>query len=896
MVRSTILPSLTALCVFTLVACGGGGHTSPRSGGGDGNSGTPNNGPDDPVISDPAEPRSRYSFANRCFVLRSQETGDLLQRDGTAYSTGADEAAAAAAFYMKPTALGSYVMYNRAKQLMTEDGGVTSVDLADASPMSEFVLTGVGDTTNYPEAPAFNVEPTAAEIAAYRSFNDPNVQTTLFTLTNDASGNNLTVNGDGALTATVASASNAQFFRLEETTDCAEFPEASSNTIGESYKGTTKDGRVLGMVDGHVHISSTTFLGQAQWGSAFHEYGVTHALDDCDEYHGPQGERDVVGGAFTGDTDGHDISGFPTFVEWPARNSLLHEAIYWKWVERAWKSGLRVIVNDLVDNETLCEIQRNVRASAGDPEAPQIDCNSMNNAGRQAGSMYAMQDYIDAQYGGRGKGFYQIVHDSAEGRAQIEAGNAAVVLGIEISNLVNCKVNFAPTRTQEPFEEDGAGPQGSENVYVDGMGGSCTEESIVSELQRIWDWGVRQVITIHEFDNAFGGNGIFGGIILNLGSRENAGGVPGGTLSNPTTLAGAIGGAAGGGPGLELPTGEFWTTYDCPVAGENGFEGYLYGGTPGDRLESVEPTCAYMGQGGRPGGATPCYPAEPPGPQAPVTRPQCNARWLTPRGLFMYSKLMEFGFIFDIDHLELEMKTQGLELAEAQDPPYPFVSTHGTFGGTSIDQAKRMFNNGGFIYPSLGNAPSFINDMNDVRAVYEASGSDKLFGFGFGTDTNGLSGQSGPRSAEQIQANGAIEYPYTLFDRGLFAQLPDFNGQNTAGSLPVEGVTFQQPEERDPDGNGRTWHLDVDGSAHYGMMSGLVQEMNLHGTPQNMQDLFNSAEQYLRTWKSTEDSNAGILNKTQNDTDNDGLGNVVLPDGVLRAAPLPSESGRNSPL
>ena len=323
----------------------------------------------------------------------------------------------------------------------------------------------------------------------------------------------------------------------------------------------------------------------------------------------------------------------------------------------------------------------------------------------------------------------------------------------------------------------------------------------------------------------------------------------------------------------------------------------------------------YMGQGGRPGGPTICYPSEDVDPslpeitlpmsqqegeeqleglasRAPNTRPQCNARWLTPIGLFVYSKLMEFGFIFDIDHLELEMKTQGLELAEAQDPPYPFVSTHGNFGGTTTEQSSRMHANGGFIYPSLGNGPDLLRDMAAVRETYEAANTDELFGFGFGTDTNGLSAQSRARSATQIADFGAIVYPYSLFDSGLFEDLADFNGQNTVGDEPITGVTFQQPEERDPDGEGRTWHLDMDGSAHYGMMSGMVQEVNMHGTAQDMQDLFNSAERFLRTWKATEDSSASILAKADNDTDGDGIGNVVVPDGVLRAAPVPAEAGR----
>lgn len=272
------------------------------------------------------------------------------------------------------------------------------------------------------------------------------------------------------------------------------------------------------------------------------------------------------------------------------------------------------------------------------------------------------------------------------------------------------------------------------------------------------------------------------------------------------------------------------------------------------------PPCRYVGQGGRPGGTLSCYPAG--------VR-QCNARWMTPAGLYMYRKMMESGLIFDIDHLEMAMKTQALELAEAQSPAYPFVSTHGTFGGTTNDQAARILRNGGFLYPSLGSINGFLGDMRETRAVAGAAGATGLFGFGFGTDTDGLSGQESPRGT--IAAGKEVKYPFTLFTGAPFSTLSDFNGKT--------GVIFRQPEERNAAGAGRTWSMDMDGSAHYGMMSDLVEEMRQEGTPQEMQTLFNAAERYIRTWEATEASAAGIQQK-----------GFVTPPGVLRRAPVPGQS------
>ena len=53
-------------------------------------------------------------------------------------------------------------------------------------------------------------------------------------------------------------------------------------------------------------------------------------------------------------------------------------------------------------------------------------------------STYAMERYIDALGGGTGKGWFRIVFTPEEAREEINAGNLAVVLGIETSDLFDC--------------------------------------------------------------------------------------------------------------------------------------------------------------------------------------------------------------------------------------------------------------------------------------------------------------------------------------------------------------------------------------------------------------------------------------------------------------------------
>src|SRR3546814_8747590 len=109
----------------------------------------------------------------------------------------------------------------------------------------------------------------------------------------------------------------------------------------------------------------------------------------------------------------------------------------------------------------------------------------------------AMHDYIDAQEGGPGNGWFRIVGTPAEACKVINDGKMAVVLGIEISLLFNCSVK-----------------QPGGLAEIDG----CNKDEIDTQLDRLHDLGVRQMFPVHDFDNGFGGNGNFDGFVLNVGN------------------------------------------------------------------------------------------------------------------------------------------------------------------------------------------------------------------------------------------------------------------------------------------------------------------------------------------------------------------------------------------
>ena len=84
------------------------------------------------------------------------------------------------------------------------------------------------------------------------------------------------------------------------------------------------------------------------------------------------------------------------------------------------------MVTNLVENEVLCWAQSRINpASWINPNS----CNVMDSIRLQAQRLRELEEYVDAQAGGPGKGFFHIVTTPQEARETIAAGRMAVVLG-----------------------------------------------------------------------------------------------------------------------------------------------------------------------------------------------------------------------------------------------------------------------------------------------------------------------------------------------------------------------------------------------------------------------------------------------------------------------------------
>jgi hypothetical protein len=202
---------------------------------------------------------------------------------------------------------------------------------------------------------------------------------------------------------------------------CPQYPEAQVDAFGAPFTGSGPEAAVRGTVEGHAHVTAFEFFG-GDWhcGRPWSPFGAPYALPaSCaaDE----QGTNGAVEAFvdFGGPTRPSDMHGWPTFVDWPSPTALAEEGDYYTGIERAYKAGLRLMVTNLVDNEALCTIM----TTRHNP------CNDMAAVRIQDRDIHQLQDYIDAQSGGPGRGWFRLVTDPFEARRVINEGKLAVIEG-----------------------------------------------------------------------------------------------------------------------------------------------------------------------------------------------------------------------------------------------------------------------------------------------------------------------------------------------------------------------------------------------------------------------------------------------------------------------------------
>ncbi|MBL1077759.1 hypothetical protein JK358_25485 [Nocardia sp. 2] len=303
--------------------------------------------------------------------------------------------------------------------------------------------------------------------------------------------------------------------------------------VSEAPGSVAGGGAVVGLVDAHAHLTAAVaFGGELRCGEPFAAGGAAEALRGCDEHAGAQ--PGALLEAILGGTDpmSADQQGWPDFTQWPRNNTQLHEQAYYRGVERAWRGGLRVVNVLLVANRVICELYPERGSS----------CDEMDQIRVQARYLRDMQDYIDAEHGGAGRGWFRIVRTPAEARAVAGQGKLAVVVGVESSELFGCR-------------------------HIRDVA-QCTTADIDAGLDEMQALGVSNLYPVHKFDNAFGGTRFDEGA---TGAAVNIGNL--------------------------LTTGTWWAAQRCDGAADNEqalasdlIAELLPGGTAGETVLPVYPS------------------------------------------------------------------------------------------------------------------------------------------------------------------------------------------------------------------------------------------------------------------------------------------------------------------
>ena len=763
-VNRTIVPAILAALV-ALSAC-----SDSSDGGGGGQTG-PDRAPDEASV---------FALAHGCYSLSPDGEHELFPTpDGKGYllpvsgeeTEGAGsqaDLARSSRFRMQPSDLGRYLLYDEDRGYLVSDGLTLTRQLSLASD-TNLVDGEVVITDRFQSEGEWEVG--AAENG-------------LFTLRHLAT--NTWMADDGAVGAEAAAV------ELVPAEGCADFPELTVDAVGAVSVTEFDDGDLFGFVDSHSHLfTNLAFGGSGLFhGAPFHPLGVEHALPNCELTHGVDGRKDLMGAGFgdggiialgqallTGELPekSHDTEGYPEFTEWPAAPfSSTHQMQYYKWLERAYLSGLRLVVQHATTQETLCQI-----TTAAGAQVNRFSCNDMVAVDRIIEATYDLERYIDAQSGGPGEGWFRIVFTPEQARDEIRAGNLAVVLGIETSDLFDC---FLTPRGD--FER-------------------CTEAEVLAKLDEYYDRGVRVLFPVHKMDNGFSaGDG--DRRVSDIGNFAHTG-----HFSNfvpcPEEFLGYPGGFDNGGvnfSGLNEPR----EVYDSPPP-------------VNPETFDADPVGFFFDYAG-------LLLTE------PLVGEYCQNHGLTPLGEFLIGEIMKRGMVLEVDHFSRRSYKRAYEIMVEND--YPGVGTHGR------DYNGLLYELGGVSTSGFGRCrdPETRATMDDGfqqrLALMKEKGASPGLGFGF--DMNGFAGYPRPRFGERSrcatpQEDEGITYPFESFAGDVTLEQPvvgnrilDFNTEGMAHlglvaeyihDVRLDGVTDEELEPlfRSAEGYIRVWEKSVRRSA-----------------------------------------------------------------------------------
>jgi hypothetical protein len=542
---------------------------------------------------------------------------------------------------------------------------------------------------------------------------------------------------------------------FEPAEGCKAYPELTLDATGDDHAKTMfDDGDLYGIVDTHSHVHSNYAFGGGGLfhGGAFHRLGVEHALHDCSISHGEMGRKDFFGYIFDRrqratrtsaaccrtcwpselPMDNHATAGYPDFTEWPnGPKRSTHQTQYYLWLQRAYLAGLRLEVQHATTNAIICDfmIGEGIQKS-------RYGCDDMTAVDRIIDETYAMERYIDAQAGGPGLGWFRVVHTPAEAREVIAGGKLAVILGIETSNLFDCKLT--PGRATRPATR----PTWSRSSIIT-MTSGCGPSSRCTSTT---------------------------------------------TSSRPATATGPSSSSATS-PTAATGRTSRWTARIRRSAGSTA-------ATSTSAASTCRATCttprrrSTTATSTAPLDTTTMYLAEIGMP--PLVGPYCQNATLTPLGEHMITQMMARGMIIEVDHLPQWSYVRAYELL--QEPKYPASGSHGRNNDGLLYELGGVSTTGFGVCRGAQPGATVQGFKDKIDFIMDKGGYPAE---GFGFDLNGFAGARGPRFGDGVcpapQAD-PITYPFASYAGDIELTQPVVG--NRDARLQQRGARAHRPAAR----------------------------------------------------------------------------------------------------
>lgn len=485
----------------------------------------------------------------------------------------------------------------------------------------------------------------------------------------------------------------------------------------------------------------------------------------------------------------HKVQGTGSFSGWPHYDQGGHQQMYYKWLERAYQGGLRLMVNHAVNNQALCWLSMNRRG---------LSCDDMNGPNGttfggdspvdvQIQAMWDLQDFIEEEAKKKGEeGWYKIALSAEHARQIIRAGKMAVVIGIEVDTLFGC----------EKEEQD------------------CTDDYVKDQIEHYKALGVRHIFPVHFFDNRFGGGALYDDIFKQADELTDLRPVIPWNCHDEGYLFQVSGGTGGADCNARGLTTDGVKLIDALIRADmiididhlshRALQGYTH--APGDYrtgvLEILEDTDSR-------GYSYPAVSGHPMILERPVSEFQQSVATI--------ERLRNIGGIAAVNMARGHCGTTKLFIEGGPaDKNDPLLKHRHVYGYRDITDLMSEGKNGA---PFYGDGFPAISLITDMGAFLQQTGPR------FTGDP--VDDVYAPIADCEFDTNTALIYPFKPFHED--AAKGEFQKQVTGD---------------------RTFNFNTDGLAHIGLMPDLIADtMEVGLRREELDPLFNSAETFVRMWE-----------------------------------------------